>query len=131
MKMLRVVAAFSVLSASATSCADVTATADPATLAGTYALETTAGRYAPTAGSFVLTSDGRAERHVRYSTSEHVAAGTFTLGQNGDIIFALNESCGTATCVWTVRAVRIGNTFTLEYPDPADGPNIQETYFRR
>jgi hypothetical protein len=132
--MPRFLLAIGLLLGSVTSCGDITtATNDPVAVAGTYRLETSVGRYAPVVGTFVLTSDSRAERRVRYgsaSATEYVATGTFSFADNGDIIFALNEPCGTTTCLWQVRGTRIGNTFTLEYPDPADGPPIQEVYFR-
>ena len=120
-----------------TSCADNTAPGDdPATLAGTYVLETSSGRYAPISGSIVLTQAARAERRVRYDRgsagiSDYVTIGTFALAGDGTIVFSLNESCGSATCVWNVRASRAADSFTLEYPDPADGPTIRETYSRQ
>ena len=90
----------------------------------------------PIAGTFVLTADAAAERRVRYPASvavdsEYVTTGTFDLDGDGNIVFALNERCGTATCVWTVHASRTAGHFTLQYPDPADGPLMSETYARQ
>jgi hypothetical protein len=122
----------------ATNCSDIVRPAnDLSSLAGTYVLESTSGRYAPVTGSFVLTADAGAVRRVRYPAtsapggSEYVTTGTFDLDRDGTIVFALNEPCGTATCVWTVHASRTAGHFTLTYPDPADGPPISETYARQ
>ena len=107
----------------------------PSAFAGTYALESTTGRYAPITGTFVLTAAGQAERHVRYSVGaqEYVNAGTFALRADNAIDFALQQQCGDANCVWNVRGTRTegGDRFTIEYPDPADGPPITETYRRQ
>jgi hypothetical protein len=110
---------------------------DLRSVAGTYILESVSGVHAPIAGSLSLTADGHAERRVRFATtaptgaSESVATGTFRLWPDGSLEFAFNESCGAASCVWVVRATRTDQHFTLEYPDPADGPTISETYARR
>lgn len=118
------------------SCSDIVQPPiDPRELAGVYRLETSSGRYAPIAGSFTLTQDLRAERRVLYASatgeSEYVTNGTFDLQHDGAIIFALNEPCGDAICVWTIRASRTGEHFTFQYPDPADGPPMTETYGRQ
>ena len=41
--------------------------------------------------------------------------------------FSLNETGYT----WPVRGEWRGSSFTIRYPDPADGPDIVETYVRR
>jgi hypothetical protein len=101
-----------------------------AAAAGTYELQTVIGR-GPATGRFVLTADGGAERRVRYVVSsqvEHVATGTFAIGPDG-IAFSLTESPG--DYAWPVRGEWRGTSFTIRYPDPADGPDIVETYRRR
>jgi len=98
--------------------------------AGTYDLQTVIGR-GPATGQFVLTADGGAERRVRYVVSsqvENVATGTFAIDADG-IAFSLTESPGNYT--WPVRGEWRGTSFTIRYPDPADGPDIVETYRRR
>lgn len=109
---------------------------DLSSLAGTYILESASGFHAPIAGSVTLTADGHVERRVRFATNaptgslESVVAGTVTLRSDGSLEFAFNEPCGAESCVWVVRAARADRHFTLEYPDPADGPPIRETYAR-
>jgi hypothetical protein len=129
---------FITASAIAVGCRDVNRPqADLAGVAGAYVLESQTGRYAPVSGTIVLTSDARAERRVRYSTAvadstrEYVVTGTFELHSDDTIHLLLNESCGTSVCVWDVRGTRTADHFTLQYPDPADGPPITETYRRQ
>ena len=55
--------------------------------------------------------------------------GTFELRPDGSLEFAFN-GCSGKSCVWVVRAARTDEHFTLEYPDPADGSTISETYAR-
>ena len=96
--------------------------------AGTYDLQTVIGR-GPTSGTFTLTASGGAVRRVRYVVSsavESVATGTFAIDADG-IAFSLNETGYT----WPVRGEWRGTSFTIRYPDPADGPDIVETYVRR
>ena len=102
--------------------------------AGTYALESVNGR-GPSSGSFILTSDGKATRRVQYSAAgvagpEYVAVGTFALIRGDTIAFALREDSGPAASVWRVRGAREGVRFSIRYPDPADGPDVVETYRR-
>jgi hypothetical protein len=108
---------------------------DPRVVAGTYVLESVSGRYAPISGGFVLTLDARAERRVRYSAldtaQEYVIFGTFALHSSNTIDLALLEKCGTSDCLWNVHGTRTDERFTIQYPDPADGPPIIETYRRQ
>jgi len=99
--------------------------------AGTYDLQTVIGR-GPATGRFVLTADGGAERRVRYVVSsqvENVATGTFAIDVDG-IVFSLTDT-SSPTYAWPVRGEWRGTSFTIRYPDPADGPDIVETYRRR
>jgi hypothetical protein len=111
---------------------EVTAPATPAEAAGTYVLQTVIGR-GPTTGEFILTADGRAERRVRYAVAapfEHLATGTFEIDADG-ISFALLEAGLPMGYIWPVHGEWRGSSFTIQYPDPADGPDIVETYRRR
>lgn len=109
---------------------------DPGLVAGTYILESASAR-GPVAGRFVLTGTASAERRVQYSTlagalsSEQVALGTFTLRSTDTLEFALREDNGRSVNVWRFRGARTGDRFTVHFPDPADGPDIVETYRRR
>ena len=106
---------------------------DPGLVAGTYFLESVSGR-GPFAGTFVLSGSAYAERRVQYSapagalSSEYVALGTFTLRSADTLEFALREDAGRSVNVWRFRGTRTGDRFTVHFPDPADGPDIVETY---
>ena len=107
---------------------------DTGIAAGTYTLVAVSGR-GPTAGRFTLTSDGQATRRVQYGTPddpgmEHVATGSFALVRPNTIAFALREGAGPAGHVWHVRGVWRGHAFSIRHPDPADGPDVIETYRR-
>ena len=102
----------------------------PELAAGNYMLASVSGR-GPVSGTFVLTMVGGAERRVRYATPSgtYEIAGTFQL--RGDSIeFALVEDAGGTPYVWHVRGARFALGFNIRYPDPADGPDIVETYRR-
>ena len=47
----------------------------------------------------------------------------------GEIAFGLQENPVQAY-MWPVRGEWRGTGFTIRYPDPADGPDIVETYRR-
>lgn len=119
--------------ASGAACHDATSPlATPSEAAGAYALETVLGR-GPATGEFTLTADGRAERHVRYAVAsplEQVSTGTFEIDAIG-ISFLLIEPGMPGVYAWPVRGEWRGTSFTIRYPDPADGPDIIETYRRR
>ena len=107
---------------------------DAGLAAGTYTLAAVSGR-GPTVGRFTLTSDGQATRRVQYGTPhdpglEYVATGSFALVRPNTIAFALHESGGPAGHVWHVRGVWRGEEFSIRHPDPADGPDVIETYRR-
>jgi hypothetical protein len=106
---------------------------EPTTLhdaAGLYVLDSVTGR-GPVSGSFMLTTDGRAERRIRYATQpgEYVASGTFEVTAP-QIVFSLHEEGTVASYEWIVRGELNGRSFSIHYPDPADGPDIVETYRR-
>lgn len=123
----------SILLALGAACADATAVPGaPSEAAGLYTLVSVSGR-GPESGTFILTGDGMATRRVKYpaavSTLEYVMSGTYTLDAAGGISFALSESM-ISSYMWPVRGEWRGSSFSISYPDPADGPDIVETYRR-
>jgi hypothetical protein len=126
--MARVIfCAFVALVALASGCSDVLS---PSVLPGTYVLESVTGR-GPSGGTFVLAASGTAERRVHYaSATEYVAVGTYRTDAD-TIRFALRENNGQSEYVWQVRGILAGDRFSIRHPDPADGPDIVETYRRR
>ena len=109
---------------------------DPVLAPGTYVLESVTGR-GPIVGSIILTAAGGAERRVRYAqpggglSSEFIASGTFSLGAGGEVDLRLREDSGRSPHVWRPRATLAGALLRLRHPDPADGPDIIESYRRR
>ena len=101
----------------------------PEGAAGTYVLESVSGR-GPAEGTFLLGADGQAQRQVRYAgdPSLFVMVGTWQI-EDGEIAFGLQENPVQAY-MWPVRGEWLGTGFTIRYPDPADGPDIVETYRR-
>jgi hypothetical protein len=102
-------------------------------LAGTYALESVSGR-GPVSGTLVLFATGQAERRVRYRlpdgglSPEYVARGSFELQAGGVLDLALREDDGRSPYVWRPRATLTGDVVELRHPDPADGPDIVDSY---
>ena len=94
-------------------------------------LESVSGR-GPVSGSMTLTAAGGAERRVRYADtpSEFSASGTFEILPSG-IRFDLKEQAAPAGHSWQVQGEWNGRRFSIRYPDPADGPDIVETFSRR
>ena len=116
-----------------TACGDsATAPLTPSEAAGVYTLVSVSGR-GPATGTFVLSADGAATRSVKYPTSgstvEFVMTGAYTLDDAGGILFTLSESA-ISSYMWPVRGEWRGSSFSISYPDPADGPEIVETYQR-
>ena len=111
-----------------TSC-DGKRTTQPGGAAGTYVLESVSGR-GPAEGTFILGADGWAQRLVRYpgNSSLSVMVGSWRI-ESGEISFGLQENPINAY-MWPVRGEWRGTGFTIRYPDPADGPDIIETYRR-
>jgi hypothetical protein len=107
----------------------------PEFAAGIYRLEAVAGRGSAT-GIVFLSADGTAERRVQYAqpsgglSAEYVARGNFQLGPDGAIDLQLREDDGRSSYVWRPRATLNGSVLQLQYPDPADGPDIVERYRR-
>jgi len=115
----------------AVACSDGTTPVTPVQVAGVYTLESVTGR-GPASGTFTLTADGRAERHVRFAVTgpyDYVATGSFEIDA-GEISFALIHAGTPSVYVWPVHGEWRGSSFTIRYPDPADGPDIVETYRR-
>jgi hypothetical protein len=107
-----------------------------ARLAGTYVLTSVSGR-GPATGIVTLSVAGAAERRVRYQLSgaglspEYVARGTYRARADGTIDLRLREDDGQSPYVWQPLAEFSGNLVRIRHPDPADGPEIIETYQRR
>ena len=116
-----------------TACVDsATTPVTPSEVAGVYTLAAVSGR-GPATGTFVLTAEGAATRSVKYSASgstvESVMTGAYTLDGDRGIFFTFSESA-VSSYMWPVRGEWSGSSFAISYPDPADGPNIVETYRR-
>jgi hypothetical protein len=114
---------------SVAACDDATAPLNPSQAAGTYVLESVSGR-GPASGTFVLKADGSAERRARYPgiASEDVYTGSFEI-VGEEIVFNLVPQ-PPASYVWTLHGEWSGARFSIRYPDPADGPDIVETFRR-
>ena len=117
----------------AVACSDGTTPVTSVQGAGVYTLESVTGR-GPESGTFTLTADGGAERQVRYAALVNPVdqryVGSFTL-EGSSIRFNLVPGDTPAAYVWPVNGDWRGSSFTIHYPDPADGPDIVETYRRR
>ena len=122
--------ASAVLALTAAACDGATAPSTPSDAAGLYVLESVSGR-GPASGNMTLTAAGRAERRVRYTSTpgELSSAGTFEIAPPG-ILFVLIEQSSPSSYAWRVRGEWTGRRFTIRYPDPADGPDIVETFRR-
>ena len=102
--------------------------------AGTYVLTSVSGHGAAT-GSVTLSRAGDAERRVRFQqggglSPEYVARGTIHLRLDGTADLQLREDDGRSPYVWRPLAKLTAGELTIRYPDPADGPDIVETYRR-
>jgi hypothetical protein len=101
-------------------------------VAGIYVMTTVSGR-GPATGSVTLSATGEAERRVRYRqregdlSQEYVARGTFHVRADGTVDLQLLESGH----VWRPLTRLDGDLLSLRHPDPADGPDIVETYKRQ
>ena len=113
------------------ACGGATTPSAQSEAAGVYVLVSVSGR-GPESGTFVLTRDGRATRTVKYPATvralEYVLFGTYGIDASG-IAFTLSESM-ISSFMWPVRGEWRGSSFTIRYPDPADGADIIETYRR-
>jgi hypothetical protein len=105
-------------------------TVSPEQAAGTYVLASVSGR-GPATGTVTLESNGTVDRQAHFTSQgspfdQHLV-GTFRI--DGDsIAFMLRPSASPSDFVWPVTGQWLGTEFTLQYPDPADGPNIVERY---
>ena len=106
-----------------------------ADVAGVYLLTDVSGR-GPASGVVVLSPAGSAERRVRYRlpngdlSAEFVASGTFQPRRDGTLDLTLHESL-VSSFAWRPHAQLDGRMLRLRHPDPADGPDIVETYRRQ
>jgi hypothetical protein len=68
---------------------------------------------------------------VRYTgfAGEDVMIGSFEVAPP-QIIFSLHPQATPAAYTWTVRGELSERRFSFRYPDPADGPDIVETFRR-
>ena len=125
----RLLIAAAVLAGSTSCGSDSTTDPLPGSAAGTYVLESVSGR-GPAEGTFVLGADGMAQRFVRFAGNStlSVMVGTWRI-EAGEILFGLQANPINAY-MWPVRGDWRGTGFTIRYPDPADGPDIIETYRR-
>jgi hypothetical protein len=122
-------AALALIAASACDSDSGTAPLNPSQAAGTYVLESVSGR-GPVSGSFVLRADGTTERRVRYAgtPTDDVYTGSFEI-TSPNIVFTLHP-VPPAAYAWTLHGEWSGARFSIHYPDPADGPDIVETFRR-
>jgi hypothetical protein len=115
---------------------DGSAGPSPLLAAGTYVLESTTGRGAAS-GTIVLSAAGTAERRVRYPlaggglSAESVARGTFRLRDDGTVDLRLSEGDGPSPYIWRPLTNLNAGLLQLRHPDPADGPDIVESYRRQ
>ena len=115
----------------ATACHDDSTGPGYAILGGTYRLTSASGR-GPASGALILSSSGQVERRVRFApdntSPEYVARGTYELREDGTIDLQLREDDGRSAYVWRPLARLVGGAVEIRHPDPADGPDIIETY---
>jgi hypothetical protein len=108
----------------------------PSEVAGVYVLTTVTGR-GPATGNLSLSPFGDVVRRVRYRqgggelSAEHVARGSFLVRADGSVDLRLREDDGRAAHEWRPLARLNDGMFVLRHPDPADGPDIIETYERQ
>ena len=107
----------------------------PSEVAGTYVMTTVNGR-GPVTGSLSLSPFGDAVRRVHYRQSsgelspEYIARGRFQVRADGTVDLRLREDDGRSPHEWRPLARLNDGVFTLRHRDPADGPDIVETYQR-
>lgn len=129
--LLRARLAF-VLAVALTACRDEP-TVSPTQAAGTYVLESVSGR-GPSTGTITLSSNGRADRQAHFTSQgspfDQHFVGSFRIEEDS-IAFMLRPSDSSSDFVWPVTGQWLGTEFTLQYPDPADGPAVVERYRRQ
>ena len=89
----------------------------------------------PTSAAMTLHGNGFADRRAEYAaagpTGQSFQIGTYTLDSDG-IAFSLRDAIAASSIpTWVVRGEWQGDGFFIRHPDPADGPDIVETYRRR
>ena len=105
-------------------------------VAGRYVLESVSGSGAAT-GTVTLGATGTAERRVRYRlntgglSAEYVALGSYRALPSGALEIALREGSGPPASIWRPQAEIADGVLRLRYPNPADGPTIEEAYRRQ
>lgn len=108
----------------------------PSPAAGEYVLEAVSGR-GPIDGTIVLSSSGRATRSVRFQVAdggtsrEYLAVGSFRVADGGAVDLRLREDGGVSEYEWRPHTTLADGLLQLRHPDPADGPDIVESYRRR
>jgi hypothetical protein len=118
------------------ACHDGDGVVSPLSASGTYVLESVTGR-GPAAGTVLLTPTGQAVRRVRYAQAaavlspEWIARGTFSIAGSGVLDLRLREDDGRSTHVWRPSATLVHSVLRIRHPDPADGPDIVESYRRQ
>ena len=134
--MLRRFALPAVLAILLSACERVIASGPaPSEVAGTYVMTTVNG-HGPVTGSLSLSPFGDAVRRVHYRQSggelspEYIARGRFQVRADGTVDLRLREDDGRSPHEWRPLARLNEGVFTLRHPDPADGPDIIETYER-
>jgi hypothetical protein len=134
--MLRRFGILAILTVVLSACERVVAAGpSPSEVAGTYVMTTVSGR-GPVTGSLSLSPLGDVVRRVHYRQSsgelspEYIARGRFQVRADGTVDLRLREDDGRSPHEWRPLARLNDGVFTLRHPDPADGPDIIETYER-
>ena len=118
------------------ACSTATAPDRPA-IDGTYVLTSVSGR-GPATGTLRLTSQGYAERRVRFTdpdgslSREYLARGTVVVRADSSLAIELKDMDIMASEPWhpTSRLID-GWTVEIRHPDPDYGPDIVETSSRQ
>ncbi len=135
--MLRRFGTLAILALVLSACERVVAAGPPPSeVAGTYVMTTVSGR-GPVTGSLSLSPFGDVVRRVRYRqrggelSPEYIARGSFQVRADGTVDLRLREDDGRSPYEWRPLARLNEGVFVLRHPDPADGPDIIETYERQ
>lgn len=127
---------FALCVSSVAACLDGDEVVSPLSASGTWVLESVTGR-GPAAGTVLLTPTGEVVRRVRYAQAagvlspEWIARGTFSIDRAGVLDLRLREDGGRSMYVWRPNATLAHSVLRIRYPDPADGPDIVESYRRQ
>ena len=113
-----------------------TTTAPATAISGTFVLDTASGA-GPATGTLILTAQGYAERRVRFRLSdstlsrEYLARGIVTVGADQTAELELREMDLTSSERWKSNVRLMADGLEVEYPNPADGAAIVESYRRK